>query len=434
METKYPMDPNDVLNDVYYRHISLLDAEKRNTVEMVEFMKNIMIPLMKKKDILFNSIFDRCYHGGSYINCVRTGNKNECSLYIVLKLPLPDDSCIKFIDNRCDAGFSICSLQGDIYHVVNSKFAKEEVNQLKKNLLLDPETESGQFEKDLLKLSIKGPQGLILSPGRTKAWVYRILREVSTDKELTQTFRQNNIKSINLNASGPALTIESTLTSGKKTSVDVMPAFAFKCERIFHLNVVGKELKTYWTTDQQDSYPEFGELTRYDDFLIYETGIPKKSLKYSKNRFQWRLDLIDTENRMIYQNGCAKMVVELLEYFRDSNKEIHGLPNYALRTVILLFIQEYTSFTWKEEHLSMYFLFALIKLHEGLRKRHLPFYFHPKSNIFDSISTPLAYKMQCWLGTVIKKLKPLDDSKKCGNNWKEHFKITKPDFVQTPLH
>ena len=152
METKYPMDPNDVLNDVYYRHISLLDAEKRNTVEMVEFIKNIMIPLMKKKDILFDSIFDRCYHGGSYINCVRTGNKNECSLYIVLKLPLPDDSCIKFIDNRCDAGFSICSLQGDINHIVNSKFAKEEVNQLKKNLLLDPETESGQFEKDLLKL------------------------------------------------------------------------------------------------------------------------------------------------------------------------------------------------------------------------------------------------------------------------------------------
>ena len=90
------------------------------------------------------------------------------------------------------------------------------------------------------------------------------------------------------------------------------------------------------------------------------------------NKSQWRLDLIEMEKRILYENGCAKMVVELLECFRDGNPEIQQLSNYVLKTVVMLIIKEHPAYLWEEKFLAAYFLFALktlsIKLELSLSK------------------------------------------------------------------
>ena len=69
---------------------------------------------MRKRDILFDFLFQQVYLEGSYINTHKTYNANECNLSIVLKLPVVDDGYIEFNDNKCDPGFVICILHGAI--------------------------------------------------------------------------------------------------------------------------------------------------------------------------------------------------------------------------------------------------------------------------------------------------------------------------------
>ena len=427
------ISPNEVLKDAYYKHISLSNTVKRKTADFIRFLNNIFIPLMKKRDILFDFLFQQVYLEGSYINTHKTYNANECNLNIVLKLPVVDDGYIEFTDNKCDPGFVICILHGAIESIPLQSTCFNEstfIINLKEHLLFDPELEAGYDDKQVLKASLKATRGFILSPSKTKAWMYGIVRKMISDKEFIETFPENGIHSIKLSSIGSIITLQSNLTNGVTLDLDIVPSFTFKCSKIFHLDTVGKEVKNFWKYgEQKKSYLEFGEITRYDDFLIYETGAPKA--RYAKNRFQWRLDLIDIEKRIVYQNGCAKMIIELLEYLRDYNPEIQRLSCYALRTAALLVIKEHPLLTWKEDQLSMYFLLVLARLREGICKRYLPFYFHPRSNILDNISTPSqvpnneVFKMKYWLGEVINKLKFTGDMKKCALNWEACFKTSR---------
>jgi hypothetical protein len=247
--------------------------------------------------------------------------------------------------------------------------------------------------------------------------------KVLTDEELTQTYLANNIKIIRLKGlkdSGTAMTLETCFMDGTQMEVDIVPAYRFKCQQILNLQIIGKVLKTYWSSKTPNKFHEFGELATYDDFLIYDAITPKP--KKVLNKSQWRLDFIDMEKRIVYENGCAKMILDLLECFRDSNREIKILSNYALKTVIMLLIKEHSSFIWKEENLSLYFLFALKRLHESLLKRFLPFYFHPMSNIFENLSSAYLQKMETWLTIAIMKMELTYGDEKCRSTWCEFFK------------
>ena len=61
------ISPNEVLKDAYYKHISLSNTVKRKTADFIRFLNNIFIPLMKKRDILFDFLFQQVYLEGSYI-------------------------------------------------------------------------------------------------------------------------------------------------------------------------------------------------------------------------------------------------------------------------------------------------------------------------------------------------------------------------------
>ena len=177
---------NNILKDVYYKYSCLIDDEKRLKINALKFIKDQIIPLMKKKDILFSEMFEEVCEENSFIDRLRTNNAKECSLAMLLKLPILDDSNIEFNDRICDPGFTMCALNGDLEHIVTPTFVKQ-ISLLRYKLLL------------------KGTKGFILSPSRTRAWFYRILHRILLSDELRTTYIINKLKDISLKTSGPTI-------------------------------------------------------------------------------------------------------------------------------------------------------------------------------------------------------------------------------------
>ena len=361
---------NLILKDAHYKYVCLIDDYQKMKLKAIEFIKDVLIPLMKNKDILFHEMFQKVSEENSYIDRLRANNAKECSIAMLLKLPISDDANVEFNDKICDPGFTMCALIGNLEDIVTPNFTKN-ISLLR------------------YKMFLKGTRGYILSPSRTRAWFYRILHRQLLDDEIRKTYVVNNIKTISLKTSGPTMTLEFHFLNGLQVDIDVFPAFAFKCHQIFHLNTIGNELNTYWGSNLTNKFDEYGEITKHENFFIYDTITPKPDNLY--NKCQWRLHFLDTEKRILYQNGCCKMVVELLQHFRDCNPEIQKLANYSFKTIVMLLIKEYPSFVWNEENISTYFLIALTKLHENMRTSFLPFYFHSMSNIFDNLLPNLKF-------------------------------------------
>ena len=127
MDTEKLICVNDVLKDIYYKYISVLNPEKKKKIRIVEFIGKEFIPLMSKKDPLFASMFQGFHHQSSYINGTRMNNKYEYDLFLSLRLPLKDESVVDFIDDRCDPGYASCIIRGDITAVL---WAKYDVDQI----------------------------------------------------------------------------------------------------------------------------------------------------------------------------------------------------------------------------------------------------------------------------------------------------------------
>ena len=401
--TKADLDhANIVLKDVHYTYSCLIDDEKRMKMKAIKFIKDMIIPLIKKSDILFNEMFQEVCEESSYIDRLRDNNAKECSLAMLLKLPLLDDSSIEYKDNICDPGFTMCALNGELEDIVTQSFVKN-------TTLLR------------YKLLLKGTKGFILSPSRTRAWFYRILHRLLLSNELRKNYAMNNIKSISIKTSGPTIRLEFQSLNELQVNVDVFPAFTFRCHQIFHLDTIGDELETYWGPNVTNKFIKYSEITTHEKFYIYDTKTPKPD--NLSNKCQWRLHFVDTEKRILYQNGCCHKVIELLQHFRDCNPEIQKLSNYALKTIIMLLVKGYPSFVWNEENISTYFLISLTLLHEKLRTAFLPFYFHSMSNIFDNLLADDMRKMELWLKKVIEKLKGSHDKDECNKIWKKYLKV-----------
>ena len=403
MDEKYILSVNEVLKDIYYKHISILDPERKTKVRVVEFIGNEMVSLLKKRDKLFELMFQGFYHQSSYINGARSNNSQEYDLILSLRLPLNDDSMVKFTDDRCDPGYATCAMSGDVQDTLAPNM-RNCAQDLKHHLL------------------VKSTEGWKLGPGRTREWIYSIVLKLTNDPEFIKIYTQNDIQSIRvkgLKSAGTATTLEIKLKTEALIELDVVPSFEFKCLQILHLSIIGKILKPYWSSNLPKTYQEFGDIAKYDNFSIYDTNIPKP--KYVMNKSQWRLDFIEMEKRILYENGCAKMVVELLECFRDRNREIEKLSNYVLKTIVLLVIKENPSYTWEEKFLSAYFLLALKTLLAKLEKKKVSFYFHPVSNIIGNISFSSIQRMVVWLKNTLITLKTHNDTERLEIIWRHYF-------------
>ena len=99
----------------------------------------------------------------------------------------------------------------------------------------------------------------------------------------------------------------------------------------------------------------------------------------------------------------------------------------------MLMIKEQKRNTWKEEDLPSIFLESLNYLLQKLRDEFLPFYFHPKSNIFEKLSSIHLFNMGSWLARVIKKLESSKDTEVCRSIWSGYFQTKTSAFTEYRL-
>ena len=156
-----------VLKDIYAKYITISSSEKKEKVTLVEFIKSVLIPLMKKTDVLFGLLFQEIFHTGSYFDGLRVNNANEYDLNILLKLPGIKESSMQFMDDECDPGFATLTLLGDIQQHLNVQQKMYNNVQLLKRKLLDQEND-----------------GWVLRPDKTRRWLQSILTRVLNDMEL----------------------------------------------------------------------------------------------------------------------------------------------------------------------------------------------------------------------------------------------------------
>ena len=103
-----------ILKEIYAKSISISDNEKKMKVMLVQFIKNDMISLMKKTDVLFNLLFQEIFHTGSYFDGLRVNNANEFDLNVLLKIPGLKESAMCFEDTGCDPGFTTLTILGNV--------------------------------------------------------------------------------------------------------------------------------------------------------------------------------------------------------------------------------------------------------------------------------------------------------------------------------
>jgi len=388
-----------ILKEIYSNSISISESEKKMKVMLVQqFIKNDMIPIMKRTDILFNILYQEIFHTGSYFDGLRVNNANEFDLNVLLKIPGLKESAMHFEDKQCDPGFATLKILGNVQeHFEAQQKMYSQVELLKRKLL--------QQENN----------GWVLRPEKTRRWLQSILCKVLNGSELKHYYDKIGIESISLKESGPAMTLQILLNSNCQVDVDIVPAFVFKCRQILELDYVGDELQRFWESHMEAEFEEYGTLAIDENFFL----IPKSKHQDSP---QWRLSFTDLEKKILYQHGCAKMVIKLLKYFRDCNPELQGLSSYSLKTLVMLMIRKDPTFEWKEEKLSNIFLDSLTYLHQMLENEFLPFYFHPQSNVIEKLSKIHIFNMKCWLAKAKKKLELSKDAESCKSIWTKYFK------------
>jgi len=332
-----------ILKEIYSNSISISESEKKMKVMLVQqFIKNDMIPIMKRTDIHFNILYQEIFHTGSYFDGLRVNNANEFDLNVLLKIPGLKESAMLFEDKECDPGFATLKILGNVQEHFDAQQKMYSNVELLKRKLLQQEN-----------------NGWVLRPEKTRRWLQSILCKVLNGSELKQYYDKSGIQSISLKESGPAMTLQILLNSN--------------CQ--------------------------------VDD-----------------NSPQWRLSFTDLEKKILYQHGCAKMVIKLLKYFRDCNPELQGLSSYSLKTLVMLMIRKDPTFEWKEEKSPNIFLDSLTYLHQMLENEFLPFYFHPQSNVIEKLSKIHIFNMKCWLAKAKKKLELSKDTESCKSVWTKYFK------------
>ena len=94
-----------VLQEINEKHIKLKGEAISECNQIIKFVKNVMIEQMCQVDPLFNAIFQRVYHTGSFYDGLKVGEPEEYDLNLVLEPKLPKGTFEIVQDSTCHPGF-----------------------------------------------------------------------------------------------------------------------------------------------------------------------------------------------------------------------------------------------------------------------------------------------------------------------------------------
>lgn len=373
-------NPSAALDFVQKEYMAIDDAEKKKCVSVVEeFVMDHVVKLMRAEDKVFDALYKRLYHTGSYYDGLRVGDAKEFDLNLLLDLDILKPN----LEFTLWEGFVSIKRRppSPSYTVPQQHRFAPILADLQKKLFDD----NWYLDVDKVK---KWTQGI----------VSKILPKVKFTREITE---------VRVRDSGPAKNLQITHRQMGQIDIDLVPAFVFSPAV---LKGIKKELSQ-----------------SKDPFFV----IPKspKNKKTNKNHF-WRIDFHDQERNILKgaKKEYVKPLIKLLKLFRDANDPMNGISSYALKTVVMNMITEQPNKDWKPSLKAVLFLEGLEKLAAYLQEGKIPYVFDTRCNVLWDLAREQQVNTARYLeNTVIKKLKASEDSPDCFEVWVSYFE-KKPKY------
>ncbi|XP_018576659.1 uncharacterized protein LOC108915173 [Anoplophora glabripennis] len=342
----------NVLNKINQKYISLPEDEKKRNNKILEQVTDRLASLMKDKDVLFRSTYERKFYGGSFYDKIKVGKPEEYDLDLVLNLPAIIDPILKSSDKP---GFVNIQITQSEYKRLSSR---KEWNKFKKlHALMDSKN--------------------FLSTVKVLQWIERTihlslngLKRENDKYYIDVDFGNSGFIRIYvmISKAHPAFTLK--LRNEDETislDIDLVPCFQFK----------------------EDKWPEEGYRKNpfpkiRNTFLI----VPKKPHGMENcdtlERY-WRLSFQEQERDLItgQELKTTKPAIKLLKKLRDKQNHIK-IASYYIKTIFLWKLETEEVGFWKQS-LSYVLMTMLQTYADMIQNKKVPYYWNDGNNLIGHV-------------------------------------------------
>lgn len=314
----------NVLQVINSNFVTLKSTTIAYNNEILKKTLTVMIDIMKKKDSLFEKLYEETFYGGSYFDDLKVGEPDEFDLDLMLVLPKSCEfhktktcECIEVIPSNKPGFFWFKVAKG--YFSAFDKFIKDGYVQTNKVL----------------------------------EWLQSLVTKTLNSMDEVDDFTIPKFNS----QSGPALTLRLFGKFGVM-DIDLVPAFKFGSK--------------YWPQVAYRANPSSEKM----DFFI----VPKMAKGIDKGERYWRASFQSQERELINGKQRLKPALRLLKKLRNSLGH-YLISSYALKTIVLWDVD---SFDWNSS-LSSVFLKLLEKYRDCLQAKKILYYWNRSGNLLDGI-------------------------------------------------
>ena len=317
--------------DELYKIIVPLNAElTKRAVEVVEkFVKKALIPKMKELDGLFDVLYCDIYHGGSYYDGLRITEPTEFDLDVKLKMPFRGNLMKLEFGNGTSIPFGFAK-----YYCISSP---ENV------------TTSTKMTENRKKVFFKffEENTFVLLPLKVRDWFRSVVDKAITYYACNPFYcsqKKLTVRKFKWGPYSPAATLKIKVDNDLEVDIDLVPVF-----------------------------------TNGEEMLVAKT--------YRCEQYQkvWRLSYPSVERDHLKSQSCAKKVIRLLKWFRDSCKDLNWVSSYYLKTAVMLEIKKNEGH-WSDKQLGEKLEEILKMLQQYFQRRRLPSLHDARLNLLHLIS------------------------------------------------
>ena len=225
-----------VLQEINEKYIKLKGEAISECNQIIKFVKNVMIEQMCQVDPLFNAIFQRVYHTGSFYDGLKVGEPEEYDLNLVLEPKLPKGTFEIVHDSTCHPGFMLFRRLDDPKKIIPKEHHLYDVIE------------------DFKKLLTFHGKKYYIDPKLLRSWIQGILDKTLRLVEMENRLRQYELSIVSKKTSGPAMTLHFKTNNARQIDVDLVPVFSFNTELLKNYPCAIQDLK--WLNKHKTDFKE----------------------------------------------------------------------------------------------------------------------------------------------------------------------------------
>ncbi|XP_008204741.1 cyclic GMP-AMP synthase isoform X3 [Nasonia vitripennis] len=370
-ETYFDSQHSKYRDDTIFDYVSsefltLVEKDRKVSDEHLHAVVQRIVELMKQDD-LFNLMFRKIMYGGSYYKDTKYGTPEEFDLNFIIDLPI-DYGDIKIDTNHENYGFVKIKLNSRAVLDTQWKKYSEELDKL---LTRDNYVDQKKFRN----------------------WIESVFKKTLSRYEIAHNgyifFVNDNTYTIKYKKSGPAFTMTIQNQDDIDIDVDIVPCLEFGHMQLEDgFKPLNKELNKTW--------------------MVVAKPLTRDNLE---RNVLWRPCFYEYEKAFL--DGAVKPVIQMVKKFRDT-LGWQDLASYYIET---LFYHELEKQCCNDKYLraskTWLFMHALNELQIALEKQELPYYWHPKFNLFGKIEEKVLKRYAAQLKRKITRI----ESKFENDNW-----------------